>query len=220
MDYQRHYYSLISRAKSRLLEGYVEKHHIVPKCMGGTDDIDNLVVLTPEEHFLAHQLLCKIYPNEPKLLYAAKMMTVSNKVHKRTNNKLFGWLKRRLSASHISRKSRRKETKPRNRNYVMSDEQKQKISYSLRDRKLSEQTKKRISESNIKTKAAQKSNGFKRSKHTKSPHTAEAKSRMSAAQLGISKPQRKVVCPHCGKTGALNNMVRYHFDQCPNHITP
>lgn len=32
----------------------VEVHHIVPRHEGGTDDIDNLVALTKEEHALAH----------------------------------------------------------------------------------------------------------------------------------------------------------------------
>ena len=48
MNYHNHYYTLIERAKSRILEGYVEKHHIIPKCMGGLDELSNLVALTPE----------------------------------------------------------------------------------------------------------------------------------------------------------------------------
>ena len=27
-------------------------------------------------------------------------------------------------------------------------------------------------------------------------------------------PQTKVKCPHCGKDGGINNMTRYHFDNC------
>ena len=58
MNYSAIYDSLINRARLRALTSYKEGHHIVPKCMGGTDDKDNLVDLTPEEHYLAHQLLC------------------------------------------------------------------------------------------------------------------------------------------------------------------
>lgn len=94
MDYRKHYDTLITRAKSRIIEGYVEKHHIIPECLGGTDDISNLVALTPEEHYVAHQLLCKMHPDNPKLLYAAKMMCVGGKNHSR-NNKCYGWLKRK-----------------------------------------------------------------------------------------------------------------------------
>jgi hypothetical protein len=63
MNYERIYNQLISRAKTRILNGYKERHHIVPKCIGGTNTLDNLVELTAREHFLAHKLLCKIYPN-------------------------------------------------------------------------------------------------------------------------------------------------------------
>lgn len=46
MDYQKHYNNLIDRARNRLLENYTENHHIIPKCMNGSND---LVSLTPEE---------------------------------------------------------------------------------------------------------------------------------------------------------------------------
>ena len=60
MNYQKIYNKLINRAKNRNIMGYVEKHHIIPKCLGGEDCKTNLVNLTPEEHYLAHQLLVKI----------------------------------------------------------------------------------------------------------------------------------------------------------------
>ena len=94
MNYQKHYDSLMNRAKNRLLEGYCETHHIIPRCMGGTDDPTNLVDLTAEEHYVAHQLLVKIYPHNSKLVYAANMMTVSSHVNVR-NNKLYGWIRKK-----------------------------------------------------------------------------------------------------------------------------
>ena len=93
MDYQKHYNALITRAMHRVLECYAERHHVVPKCVGGSDTSDNIVSLTPEEHYVAHQLLCKIYPNEVKLAFALKMLTVSNQ-YQRRNNKTYGWVKR------------------------------------------------------------------------------------------------------------------------------
>ena len=92
MNYPKIYQQLIGRARSRQLSGYKESHHIVPRCLGGTDDPSNLVDLTPEEHYVAHQLLVKIHSNNGRLLYAAIMMC-SNRI----NNKLYGWLRRRLS---------------------------------------------------------------------------------------------------------------------------
>lgn len=162
MDYNKHYHTLIQKAKSRVLEGYVEKHHILPKCMGGTDTLDNLVALTPEEHFVAHQLLIKIYPNEPKLIYAAQMMCVKSKKHQR-NNKFYGWLKRKFSLSRLGqkrkkykketqpRKQRAKETKPRKPRFL-TEEHKKKIGQSRIGFKHKPETIEQIRQSNIKTK--------------------------------------------------------------------
>ena len=52
MNYKRIHNNIIERAKNRTLKGYKERHHIVPRCMGGTDEPENLVELTPEEHFV------------------------------------------------------------------------------------------------------------------------------------------------------------------------
>lgn len=79
MDYTRIYNQIIERAQTRKLEGYVEKHHIVPKCIGGLDIKENIVKLTAREHFLCHQLLCKIYPIESKLWYALWLMAIGKK---------------------------------------------------------------------------------------------------------------------------------------------
>jgi len=97
MDYQRIYNDIVRRGKNRLFEGYTESHHIVPRCMGGTDDLDNLVNLTAEEHYVCHQLLVKIYPDNIGLVRAAMFMAASGVGPKRNGNKTYGWLKRRFS---------------------------------------------------------------------------------------------------------------------------
>lgn len=96
MDYQRIYNTIIERSKQRTLLEYTEEHHIVPRCVGGTDDSHNLVMLTPEEHYVCHQLLVKIYPGNMKLVKAAMFMVASNK-HQRRSNKVYGWLKKQYS---------------------------------------------------------------------------------------------------------------------------
>lgn len=101
MNYKKIYDSLIRRGLDRNIQDqYVEEHHILPKCMGGENTKDNLVSLTPEEHFLAHQLLVKIYPNNYALVKAANMMcySVNDKIGKkdRSNNKRYGWIRKKL----------------------------------------------------------------------------------------------------------------------------
>lgn len=76
MDYQKIYNQIIEKAKNRILEGYKEKHHIIPKCLGGNNDKENLVELTAKEHFLCHMLLCEIYPYKNKLRHALFLMAI------------------------------------------------------------------------------------------------------------------------------------------------
>lgn len=61
MDYLGIYDRFIARRKANppSKDAYVEAHHITPRVLGGTDDEDNLIRLTPEDHFFAHLLLAK-----------------------------------------------------------------------------------------------------------------------------------------------------------------
>ena len=83
------YDSIISRAKDRNWTSasnrwkslgtvepncYTETHHIIPKCLGGSNEHENLVVLTAKEHFVCHYLLTKIYPEEPGIVVAFSIM--------------------------------------------------------------------------------------------------------------------------------------------------
>jgi hypothetical protein len=93
MNYTKIYENLINKGLERISPvGYHEKHHIIPRCLGGSDSKENLVNLTPEEHYVAHQLLVKIHPSNSKLVRATIMMCCG-----RRGNKLYGWLKRRFS---------------------------------------------------------------------------------------------------------------------------
>ncbi|MFA5490882.1 MAG: NUMOD3 domain-containing DNA-binding protein [Candidimonas sp.] len=73
---------------------YFEIHHIIPKCLNGTNDKDNLIILTPREHFIAHALLHKMYPHNRRLLNAIMAMRM-NKTKNRyfVNSRLYQLLK-------------------------------------------------------------------------------------------------------------------------------
>jgi hypothetical protein len=83
MNYEKIYNQIIERAKNRTLEGYCEKHHIIPKCMNGTNNMDNIVKLTAREHFLTHWLLHEMYPNNTDLRYSFWSMCRSSDNQKR-----------------------------------------------------------------------------------------------------------------------------------------
>jgi len=98
MNYQKHYKLLIEKAKQRTTELYTEQHHIIPRCLGGADEKDNLVALTPEEHYVAHQLLVKMHPDNRSLIYAAIMMIPKSANNKQRSNKMYGWLRRKYQS--------------------------------------------------------------------------------------------------------------------------
>lgn len=107
MEYSKVYYNIIERGKTRgcdkkKLKGYYEAHHIIPKCMGGVDSKDNLVLLTAKEHFICHLLLEKIYPNEKGLALAAYRLIYGNEEFRkeiRVNSKTISDVKQRAIES-------------------------------------------------------------------------------------------------------------------------
>lgn len=190
MNYRSYYNRLMNRAKHRLLEGYSERHHIIPRCLGGSNNSDNIVRLTAEEHYVAHQLLVKIYPGNAKLIFAAKMMTVSGYA-KRTNNKLYSWLRQKHAAAISEMNTGRK-------NGPMSDEDKRKKSVALKGRVFTDEHKRNISKARKGIRAS-----------------AETRAKMSKTHKGLKTgPQRKVICSFCNLEGGVANMKRWHFDNC------
>lgn len=100
MNYQRIYNQIVNNRKSNAVDGYTERHHIVPRSFGGTDDKENIVALTAREHFICHWLLIKIYPtgsDHHKAIQAFMMMSVSCKNHKRLTSRLFKQFKEEYS---------------------------------------------------------------------------------------------------------------------------
>lgn len=223
MNYKMHYDLLIDRAKMRTITDYSEKHHIIPKCMGGNNKKENLVCLTPEEHFLAHQLLVKIYPNNRYLVLAVKMMTVSGGRVIR-NNKMFGWLRKKFSMAMADQ--------------IISDETRKKLSNNAKNRTFSEETRDKMSLRSIGNKHAL---GYKHTKEDKEkiasagsrPCKESTRIKIGLANTGRTLPpisettrQRlkndgrkgrvyeKVICPHCNKEGGITGMKAWHFDKC------
>ena len=66
-------------------DNYCERHHIIPKCLGGSNDNDNLIDLLAHEHYTAHKLLALEHPENDKLVYAWNAMAYMDaKRHDRT----------------------------------------------------------------------------------------------------------------------------------------
>jgi hypothetical protein len=81
--YSNWYYKIINSAKSNPQIDVSEKHHIVPKSLGGSNDKNNLVRLTPKQHFICHRLLVKMTTGiaRQKMVYAFWIMSNKKRSH-------------------------------------------------------------------------------------------------------------------------------------------
>lgn len=218
MNYKNIYDSLINKAQQRHLDAYTEQHHIVPRCMGGLDDPINLVRLTPEEHYVAHQLLIKIYPSETKLVLAARYMTNGNtKNGGRQNNRMYGWLKRRFSETMRNLnlgKKQSSETKKKRSDKMKGVTRKplsiESIEKRTATRRLRNSGSTRKPRSPATKKKLSDANKGKVPKNKGANHTDDAKKKIKDA-LAMLPPN---VCPHCNKSGKSSVMFRWHFNNC------
>ena len=81
MIYREVYNRLIDNAKKRNCgDGYYETHHIIPRSEGGSNSKDNLVRLTPKEHFVAHKLLFLDNPNSIERISTMWLMSNEHKI--------------------------------------------------------------------------------------------------------------------------------------------
>lgn len=108
MNYRRIYNLIIEKYQAlNLKKGgdlYLERHHIIPKCLGGLDSKSNLVNLPAREHFICHLLLAKEYSNtnaSSKLWAAAHKFLYGNEQQKRIkfNSHTYSAIKKRYSES-------------------------------------------------------------------------------------------------------------------------
>ena len=172
MNPQEQYTALIhNRAINPLPKSeYGENHHIYPRCLGGNDEPENIIRLTPEEHYKAHYLLPLIYTEgkeHAKLLYAWNQMRgrIGN-IDK--DSEEYGILKREYAKQRsIDQKGKR-----------CSDETKRKLSEANTGKKRTEEQK-----VNIKRAAIERGK-----KMLGTHHSEETRRRMSASQKGRTSP--------------------------------
>jgi hypothetical protein len=196
MNYLRIYNSIINYAKEFPAEGYTEQHHIIPKCLGGSDDSSNLISLSPRQHYVCHWLLAKHY-NIKKLWGAFAMMTVASSRHQRIkNSRLFE--RARLARSKAA---------TGNGNGMFGK--------PSACKKHSQETIEKIRLSKL---------GKKRTAFNRSPASEETKKKISLSKLGKSTvkkgiPANKLQCPHCNKiVGGEGNFNRWHSDNCTQKL--
>lgn len=94
MDYLRVYNELIHEARTRDVVGdYTEIHHVIPRSEGGSDDVTNLVNLTPREHYIAHKLL---FLDNPTIKSRITTFWLMSNGHSVNSGRVYEELKRRF----------------------------------------------------------------------------------------------------------------------------
>jgi len=190
------YHSIIDNAKIRILEGYGEVHHIIPKSLGGSNSKENLVKLTAREHFICHLLLTKMLPpgtTRNKMIHAAWAMTTlenPNQDRYKVTSKTYESLRIQYSLLvklRLTGKVGRKH----------SEETKQKQSKALKGktrRPMSEESKKKLSESlkgknegKVRTEEQKLAQSIRQTGRARKPHTDETKQKLRERNLGKKK---------------------------------
>ena len=98
--YQKIYWKLIEKRRAYPLnktDYYCESHHIIPKSLGGSNDKDNLVLLTAREHFVAHLLLSKITEGDSKIKMYWSLHRMAFGSINRFSSKDYDWFRKRHS---------------------------------------------------------------------------------------------------------------------------
>ena len=189
--YTRWYYDIIQRAQLRKLppDVYTEKHHIIPRSLGGDNQTENIIKLTAKEHFICHMLLVKMTNGKSKrsMAYAAWQMTnIDSRQRYSPTSRIYSLLKKNLSEAY--------KGVPKTKIHWLGK---------------THSTQTKTLQSTIKKNSNNPMWGKK--------HKEKSKEIISEKQKGILKP--KFICSKCQATvGGISNLLRWHEDNCRGSV--
>jgi len=191
-NYLKHYNQLCSTRKllgrTKNDAVYYEKHHIIPKSLGGFNSVDNLVLLTAREHYIAHLLLYNHYKiiggdSFRKMAFALVSMASTNK---------------NLNSIILN-----------SRQYAL-------IKEAARNSKLGHKVLDTTNYK--KTKSESHKESIRQARLHAPSRSIETREKMKQTRiiLGLTwfGNHTTTTCPHCNKIGQTNAMQRWHFDNC------
>jgi hypothetical protein len=192
--YYHWYYNIVNRRLEHPATGYTERHHIIPKSLGGLNHRSNIVRLTAREHFICHRLLTKMTSglNRQQMFHALACFTkpIQPRPEIKINSTVYQQIKTE-SALYLSQTRKGRATRPTG-TYNHSPETRKKQSESSKG-------------------IVKRPRGYR--------HTSETielmKQNRSGKNTGSPSWNKGLLqqCPHCGKSvgGTLN---RWHGDNC------
>ena len=193
-EFTKKYFDIIEKRKNKDRIGYMEKHHIIPKSLGGSNNKDNLVWLSAKDHYICHQLLVKMTDGVDNMKMWSGLWRMMNK-QSHNQKRDFNIVAEDYEFARKKHSENQKQRMLGEKNFFYGKTH-------------TEETKKLMS-AGKKGKTYEEIFGVEYAKIMKK--------RRSSEQLGkIKGPQSRITCPHCKKEGGESIMKRWHFDNCKN----
>lgn len=230
MNYLNIYHRLVKNRQENLLSTseYGENHHIIPVCMGGSNEDVNIVRLTAKEHYVAHHLLWRQYKTS-KLAHAWFCMMRQSDNQNRT------FSANQYEKCRLAHVDAMKETMVGEGNHFYGHKHSEESLQKMRDKKIG---KKLSPETKLKMSIARK--GIPKSEDHKIKIGRKGlvmlKNFSTGESIRISKEesinfdptiwknpstqQEKISCIHCGVKSNGGNIKRWHNENCKNKISP
>ena len=177
----------------------LEKHHIVPKSIVQNN---NLVSLTPRQHYIAHLLLVRCVRPEfkKKMLYAITAMKMRTAKGIKFNSRIFEKIKIEANiARSVALKGR-----------THTQEAKEKIRAKRALQIITEETRAKMSASRKGKKKTKEQIEKTRLAHIGAKRSEETKQKLRESR----KNYPRFTCEHCGKVAVTVNYNRWHGDNC------
>ena len=173
--YTRWYFQIIERARDRTITEYTEKHHILPKSLGGPNSKENLAILTAREHYVCHRLLVKMTTGtaKAKMIYALCCIIQVKNPNQQGRYGLTSRVYENIRIIIAQNLSER----------IFSDEYRQKLRDSAQRLPRSPETKRKISEAK---------KGVPRSEETKQKMRGQVRSVESRKKMSETKRLRRL----------------------------
>jgi hypothetical protein len=205
VNYQKIYGDLIAKCQLRqFVEGYKERHHIIPKSLGGSNDSSNLVDLTAREHFVAHFLLAKLYGGNQWL--SIKRMRGNDGFY--VNSRLY----------EIASKEIAEETGKRFKGIPKTEEQRAKMSAAAMGKKKSPEAVEKTRQANLGRKPNEAQLAALHA-NRQLAWTPEAQAKKSSKTKGVARPYAKNSTPPSVEACAAGGKAGKGRKQTPEQIS-
>ena len=228
--YYTWYVQLIEFRKTYCPEGIVEKHHIIPRSLGGSNNEINIVKLTPREHFVAHLCLAKIFKDKSnekiKMFCALNRMKNSQSSYSITS-RMYDYIRKEHAENMKKKKGRHRwitngcenrfifhTEKPEGEwryGYTHSEEHKKKLDHhrKTRDVTTSIEAMRKVNTGKV---VSEQTRQKLREVNLGKTHTPESIQKMSDAQKGkklSSEHKQKISEAHKGKRVSQEQKNKY-----------